>query len=51
LGIIIDEGLKSAFELTLFVLAVIVGSLVMAYYLLLAKYGKRASLSIESPQK
>ncbi|MFW9916310.1 MAG: TVP38/TMEM64 family protein [Candidatus Thorarchaeota archaeon] len=51
LGVIIDEGLKTAFELTLFVLAVIVGSLVMAYYFLLAKYGKRASLSKESPQK
>jgi uncharacterized membrane protein YdjX (TVP38/TMEM64 family) len=51
LGVIIDEGLKSAFELTLFILAVIVGSLVMAYYLLLAKYGKKASLFKESPQK
>lgn len=51
LGLIIDEGLKSAFELTLFILAVIVGSLVMAYYLLLAKYGKKTSLFKESPQK
>ncbi len=43
LGVVIDEGLQTAFELTLFILAVIVGSLVLAYYLLLAKYGKKAA--------
>lgn len=43
LGVVIDEGLQTAFELTLFILAGIVGSLVLAYYLLLAKYGKKAT--------
>ncbi|MFQ5979754.1 MAG: TVP38/TMEM64 family protein [Candidatus Heimdallarchaeota archaeon] len=47
LGLVIDEGLQTAFELTLFILAVIVGSLVLAYYLLLVKYGKKAA----SPDK
>jgi uncharacterized membrane protein YdjX (TVP38/TMEM64 family) len=47
LGIIIDEGLKTAFELTLFVLATIVGSLVLAYYFLLEKYGKKVVQSDE----
>ncbi|MFX0114912.1 MAG: TVP38/TMEM64 family protein [Candidatus Hodarchaeota archaeon] len=50
LGVIIDEGFKTAFELTLFILAMIVGFLVLAYYFLLAKYGKKALLSTESPK-
>ena len=51
LGVVIDEGLRTAFELTLFLLAVIVGSLVLAYYYLLTRYGRYKASLEESTQE
>ncbi len=50
LGTLIDKGLRSAFELTLLILAITVGFLVFAYYFLLVKYGKRKMVQLEAKE-